>query len=265
MKEALVSVQNVSVSFGKKLVLNDVSLEVCEDEVTVLLGPNGSGKTTLVNCIQGLVKPDKGSVQVLGENPCKGTAWKDEFGGMLQDSKLDSDLTVKEMLTKFASYYSHPLGLDSVLEIAGLSEQSAAKTFKLSGGQKKRLDFALALIGDPRVLVLDEPTASLDHQSRKRMWQAIQKVSHAGTAVLLITHDMQEVQELYDHLAILDGGKIILNRSNKDIEAWSNSMRVEREDSILKPASQDPSDSSRDVPRVEDIYDHIIRGGTIEL
>lgn len=276
MKRELVKVEDLSISFDGKPVFNDVSLTLYEDEVTVLLGPNGSGKTTLIGCIQGLLTPTNGSISILGQNPRRQSEWKDKFGAMLQESQLDSDLTVFETVDRFSSYYSNPLGVEEVLTIVGLSDQAGKKTFKLSGGQKKRLDFALSLVGNPMFLTLDEPTASLDQQSKRQMWYSIREVKNTGTGILLTTHDIQEINALFDRIIILNQGSIVLNEPSETIRSWMDKMLVKdagRTDSypehakLIKASALPSSEDSGAYhhPDLVDFYEYILEGGNIEL
>jgi ABC-2 type transport system ATP-binding protein len=175
-----------------------------------LLGPNGAGKTTTVEILEGYRKRDAGSVEVLGVDPQSASAaWRQQIGVMLQSSSLYPNLTVGESLKVFAGYYARPRGVDDVLEIVGLEEKRNDRVRTLSGGQQRRLDLGLALIGDPELVFLDEPTTGFDPGARRAAWETIRNLRTLGKTILLTTHYLDEAEQLADRVAVLREGAII--------------------------------------------------------
>jgi len=190
--------------------VDGISFEVQQGEIFGFLGPNGAGKTTTIEIIEGYKTPDSGSVTTLGLDPRKdGYDLKERIGIMLQETVLYPDLRVGEILRLFASYYRRPTDPDALLEMIGLEEKQRAFVHELSGGQKQRLAFILTLINDPELLFLDEPTAGLDPQSRRAIWEWIRLAREKGKTVFLTTHYIEEAEDLCDRVAIIDHGKII--------------------------------------------------------
>jgi ABC-2 type transport system ATP-binding protein len=190
--------------------VDGVSFEVRQGEIFGFLGPNGAGKTTTIENIEGYDKPDSGSVRVLGLDPHQdGYELKERIGIMLQETALYPDLKVGELLRLFASYYRHSVDPGALLEMIGLQEKKGAFVRELSGGQKQRVAFILALINDPELLFLDEPTAGLDPQSRRALWEWINLARERGKTVFLTTHYIDEAEGLCDRVAIMDHGKVI--------------------------------------------------------
>ncbi|MFE5030391.1 ABC transporter ATP-binding protein [Streptomyces sp. NPDC056683] len=196
-------------SYGGRAVVDGVSLAVEEGEIFGILGPNGAGKTTTVECVEGLRVPDAGRVRVAGLDP---VADHDEvarvLGAQLQESELQPKLTVREALELYASFYPDPLDWAPLAERLGLTDRLATRFGKLSGGQKQRLLIALALIGNPRIVVLDELTTGLDPRARRDTWKLIEDVRDRGVTVLLVTHFMEEAQRLCDRIAVIDKGRV---------------------------------------------------------
>lgn len=208
--EAIV-VDNFSKSYGSRRVVDQLHFTVHRGEVFALLGPNGAGKTTTVETLEGYRTPDQGSVRVLGLDPIReARALKPQIGVMLQQDGLYPGLTAREVLRLFAGYYQHPQNIDELLERVGLNG-AAAKTRcrRLSGGQKRRLALAVALVGNPVLVFLDEPTAGMDPQARLTTWEIIRDLKQKGATVLLTTHLMDEAERLADRVAIIDSGRLI--------------------------------------------------------
>ncbi|MEW1778363.1 ABC transporter ATP-binding protein [Streptomyces sp. NPDC086777] len=205
----VIEVTDLRKSYGGRAVVDGVSLAVEEGEIFGILGPNGAGKTTTVECVEGLRVPDAGRVRVTGLDP---VADHDEvarvLGAQLQESELQPKLTVREALELYASFYPDPLDWPPLAERLGLTDKLATRFGKLSGGQKQRLFIALALIGNPRVVVLDELTTGLDPRARRDTWQLIEDVRDRGVTVLLVTHFMEEAQRLCDRIAVIDKGRV---------------------------------------------------------
>ncbi|MFE4859443.1 ATP-binding cassette domain-containing protein [Streptomyces sp. NPDC056670] len=206
---AIIEVNAVRKAYGSRPAVDDVSFAVEEGEIFGILGPNGAGKTTTVECIEGLRVPDAGTIRVAGYDP---VADHDRvtriLGAQLQESELQPKLTVRESLELYASFYADPADWRPLAERLGLGEKLGTRFAKLSGGQKQRLFIALALIGNPRVVVLDELTTGLDPRARRDTWELIEDVRRSGVTVLLVTHFMEEAQRLCDRIAVIDKGRI---------------------------------------------------------
>jgi len=200
--------------------VDGISFQVHQGEIFGFLGPNGAGKTTTIESIEGFKRPDSGSVAVLGLDPHKqGHTLKEHIGIMLQETCLYPDLKVGELLKLFASYYRNPVDPDALLEMIGLQEKKGAFVSELSGGQRQRVAFILALINDPQLLFLDEPTAGLDPQSRRAIWEWAKMARAKGKTVFLTTHYIDEAEQLCDRVAIIDHGKIIALDTPKRLKA----------------------------------------------
>jgi ABC-2 type transport system ATP-binding protein len=207
---AVVEVRGLRKHYGGRAVVDGVSFEVAEGEVFGIVGPNGAGKTTTVECIEGLRRPDAGQIEVLGLDPQRHPrALRQRLGVQLQASRLPDRLEVGEALGLYATYYDDPADPSVLLELLGLAEQRETRFAKLSGGQQQRLSIALALIGRPRVAVLDELTTGLDPQARRDTWGLIEQVRDRGVSILLVTHFMEEVERLCDRVAVLDRGRVV--------------------------------------------------------
>ncbi|MFE3183709.1 ABC transporter ATP-binding protein [Streptomyces violascens] len=206
---AIIEVTGVRKAYGRRPAVDGVSFAVEEGEIFGILGPNGAGKTTTVECIEGLRVPDAGVIRVAGHDP---VADHDEvtriLGAQLQESELQPKLTVRESLELYAAFYPNPADWSPLAERLGLGEKLNTRFAKLSGGQKQRLFIALALIGNPRVVVLDELTTGLDPRARRDTWALIEDVRRSGVTVLLVTHFMEEAQRLCDRVAVIDKGRI---------------------------------------------------------
>ncbi|WP_406440753.1 ABC transporter ATP-binding protein [Streptomyces sp. NBC_00631] len=205
----VIEVTDLRKSYGGRAVVDGVSLAVEEGEIFGILGPNGAGKTTTVECVEGLRVPDAGRVRVTGLDP---VADHDKvarvLGAQLQQSELQPKLTVREALELYASFYPSPLDWAPLAERLGLTGKLATRFGKLSGGRRQRLFIALALIGNPRVVVLDELTTGLDPRARRDTWKLIEDVRDRGVTVLLVTHFMEEAQRLCDRIAVIDKGRV---------------------------------------------------------
>jgi ABC-2 type transport system ATP-binding protein len=190
--------------------LRGIDFEVARGEVFGLLGPNGAGKTTTVEILEGYRNRDAGEVSVLGFDPAKGQrAFLEQIGVVLQQSELWPTLTVREVHTLFAGYYENHRDVDEVIELVGLDEKRDARVKTLSGGQKRRLDLGVALVGDPEVVFLDEPTTGFDPAARRSAWEMVRSLRALGKTILLTTHYLDEAQQLADRVAVLRGGEIV--------------------------------------------------------
>ena len=213
-----ISIENVKKGFGQKTVLDSVSFNVKPGELVALLGENGAGKTTLMSIVLGLISADSGQVSVFGHLPGSAAA-KQKIGVMLQAASLPEKLKVIEQIRLFASYFEHPAQIEEVVKLAKIESILDDFISVLSGGQKQRLLFALALIGTPQVLVLDEPTVGLDSDSRRVFWDCIQALKNQGTAIVLTTHYLDEAEALADRVVLLHEGQVVLNDTTSAIKA----------------------------------------------
>jgi ABC-2 type transport system ATP-binding protein len=206
----VIAVDDVRKAYGSVKAVDGVSFEVRKGEIFGLLGPNGAGKTTTMEMIEGLHPPDAGSIAVLGLDVRRqAPAIKNRVGVQLQTAALYPQLKVSELVRLFASFYDHHVPPDEVLDDLGLSEKRDAQTKTLSGGQQQRLSVALALINDPEIVFLDEPTTGLDPAARQSLWEVIRRLQGEGRTVLMTTHYMEEAEALCDRLAIMDHGRIL--------------------------------------------------------
>ncbi|MFD8005564.1 ABC transporter ATP-binding protein [Streptomyces mirabilis] len=206
---SVIEVTGLRKSYGGRPVVDGVSFAVEEGEIFGILGPNGAGKTTTVECVEGLRIPDAGRVRVTGLDPVADHEQVARvLGAQLQESELQAKLTVREALELYAAFYPQPADWRPLAERLGLTAKLTTRFAKLSGGQKQRLFIALALIGNPRVVVLDELTTGLDPRARRDTWQLIEDVRASGVTVLLVTHFMEEAQRLCDRIAVIDKGRV---------------------------------------------------------
>lgn len=206
---AIIEVRGLRKVYGDTTAVAEIDLDVHEGEILGLLGPNGAGKTTTVECIAGLLRPSAGTVRVAGIDPAGDRdAATRLIGVQLQQAGLQAKLTVREALRLFASFHEHPADGVVIAERLGLGPKLDTRYARLSGGQQQRLAIALALLGRPRVALLDELTTGLDPRSRRDVWELVEEVRAAGTTVLLVTHLMEEAQRLCDRLALVDSGRI---------------------------------------------------------
>jgi ABC-2 type transport system ATP-binding protein len=213
-----IEVEGLRKSYGGREVLHDLSFTVQTGEVFALLGPNGAGKTTTVEILEGYRRRDAGDVRVLGHDPERpGSDFRARIGIVLQSSAVYHLLTVREMLQLFAGYYPAPRPVDEVVELVGLGEKRNARVRTLSGGQLRRLDLALALVGDPELLFLDEPTTGFDPGARRQAWDTVRELGTLGKSIVLTTHYMEEAQRLADRVAILRDGRIVATGSPREL------------------------------------------------
>jgi ABC-2 type transport system ATP-binding protein len=204
-----VTVHGLRKSYGKVEAVRGLTFEIGSGEVFGILGPNGAGKTTTVEILEGYRERDAGTVNVLGEDPAEaGRVWRGRIGVVLQSSATYGELTVRELLALFAGYYDRPLAVDDVVELVGLGEKRDARVRTLSGGQKRRMDLGIALVGDPELLFLDEPTTGFDPGARRRAWETIRSLRTLGKTILLTTHYLEEAERLCDRVAVLSQGQI---------------------------------------------------------
>ena len=210
MPEAAIVVRDLRKSYGGVEALTGISFEVAQGEVFGMLGPNGAGKTTTVEILEGYRKRDAGEVSVLGYDPGGSPrALREQIGVVLQQSELVTNLTVQELLRVFAGYYSRRRNVDEVIELVGLTEKRDARLKTLSGGQKRRVDLGIALVGDPELVFLDEPTTGFDPAARRTAWEMIRSLRSLGKTIVLTTHYLDEAQRLADRVAVIRAGAIV--------------------------------------------------------
>jgi ABC-2 type transport system ATP-binding protein len=203
----VIEVTNLRKRYGSTLAVDGVSFAVQQGEIFGILGPNGAGKTTTVECVAGLRSPDQGAIRVLGREP-RDPALRKHVGVQLQESSLPEKMTVREALELYSAFYPDPADWRALGRELGLAEKLGTRYAKLSGGQKQRLSIALALIGNPRIAILDELTTGLDPQARRDTWELIEDIRARGVTVLLVTHFMEEADRLCDRLAVIDAGRV---------------------------------------------------------
>ncbi|MEW2475591.1 ABC transporter ATP-binding protein [Micromonospora gifhornensis] len=206
----VIEVSHLHKRYGETVAVQDVSFDVAAGEIFGVLGPNGAGKTTTVECVAGLRVPDGGEVSVLGLDPRRdATRLRQLVGVQLQESRLPDRLRVAEALDLYASFYHDPADPAQLIDELGLGEKRNTPYDKLSGGQKQRLSIALALVGNPRIAILDELTTGLDPQARRDTWNLIERVRDRGVTIVLVTHFMEEAERLCDRLAVIDKGQVV--------------------------------------------------------
>lgn len=210
MTQGLLEAENITKTFGQLTAVNTVSLTIKPGECFALLGPNGAGKTTLVEILEGIQEADSGQVRLFGTTYQKqGRAIREQIGVVLQETNLYKRFTVRETLQMFASLYHHSVALDQLIADLGLTEKANTQLLKLSGGQRQRVYLGAALVNDPKMLFLDEPTTGLDPHTRRNTWELIRQLKSQGRGILLTTHYMEEAAYLADRIAIMYAGKII--------------------------------------------------------
>jgi ABC-2 type transport system ATP-binding protein len=213
-----IAVHDLHKSYGDFHAVKGVDLEVEEGEILAFLGPNGAGKTTTIEILEGYRPRDSGEVSVLGEDPAAAPlSWREKIGIVLQESEPVPELTAREAVVMQAGYYAQPRPVDEVLEIVGLRDSADNRTRKLSGGQKRRLDLALALVGNPSLVFLDEPTTGFDPSARRESWEMIDALRDLGATVLLTTHYMDEAEYLSDRIVVIAGGLIVARGTAKEL------------------------------------------------
>ena len=209
----VISVEGLRKSYGALTVVKDLSLTINQGEIFAILGPNGAGKTTTVEILEGFRTADSGAISVLDTDPAiKGAAalaWRNRIGIVLQSTQDTAELTVREALTHFASYYSNPRDVEDVITLVGLQEKADDRARTLSGGQRRRLDVGLGIIGRPELLFLDEPTTGFDPEARRAFWVLIKQLKREGTTILLTTHYLDEAEALADRVAVMNHGEIL--------------------------------------------------------
>ena len=225
---SIIEIDHLRKTYGKTVAVDDASFAVEEGEIFGILGPNGAGKTTTVECVVGLRIPDAGTIRVIGLDPQTDRAeLRENVGVQLQESALQAKLKVREALDLYGSFYRETADADRLINSLGLADKRDTYFKKLSGGQKQRLSIALALIGRPKIAVLDELTTGLDPQARRDTWELIEGVRDSGVTIVLVTHSMEEAERLCDRVALFDSGRIVALDSPKGLaELVAGSKRV---------------------------------------
>ncbi len=196
--------------YGDAIAVHDLNLDIQAGEVFALLGPNGAGKTTTVEILEGYRRRDGGEVSVLGADPgTAGLAWRSRIGIVPQTSNENPELSIEELVRHFARYYPNPRDPDEVIAAVGLETKRTARSRSLSGGQRRRLDVALGIVGRPRLLFLDEPTTGFDPQARRSFWELIERLRADGTTILLTSHYLDEAEQLADRVGVIAGGELV--------------------------------------------------------
>ena len=233
---AAIVVDNLHKSYGSLHAVRGVSFTVEPGEVFGLLGPNGAGKTTIVEILEGYRRRDTGSVQVLGQDPQHaGRSLRRRVGMVLQECAVEPYLTVREVVDLHRSYYPKPLKTDDVVELVGLAEKAGVRVKRLSGGQQRRLDLALALIGDPKLLFLDEPTTGFDPSARRNAWEIVKGMRQLGKTILLTTHYMDEAQNLTDRVCVVSSGEVVRIGTPGSLRAERAATRIQ----FVRPPAKD--------------------------
>jgi ABC-2 type transport system ATP-binding protein len=216
--ETVISIRGLRKSYGEVEAVRGIDLDVRAGEVFAFLGPNGAGKTTTVEILEGYRKRSAGEVSVLGEDPERaGRGWRERIGVVLQGGRLEPYLTVAESLALYAGYYRAPRPVEEVIEAIGLAGKADERAGRLSGGQQRRLDVGMALVGDPDLLFLDEPTTGFDPSARRQAWDVIAGLRELGKTVFLTTHYMDEAQRLADRVAIIARGEVVARGTPEDL------------------------------------------------
>ena len=210
---SVISVRGLKKSYGSTQAVAGIDLTIAQGEIFALLGPNGAGKTTTVEILEGFRNRDSGDVSVLNTDPAvrgeAGRIWRNRIGIVLQSTSDAGDLSVKETVAHFAKYYANPRDVDEVVNAVGLAEKSKELIRTLSGGQRRRLDVALGIIGSPELLFLDEPTTGFDPEARRAFWALIKNLRDSGTTIVLTTHYLDEAEALADRVAVINRGAIV--------------------------------------------------------
>ena len=257
-----ISVRGLRKSYGPLEAVRGVDFDIEEGEVFGLLGPNGAGKTTTVEILEGYRSRDAGDVSVLGHDPQRpGRAFRERIGVVLQQAQLWPNLTVLETHSAFAGYYARPRDVDEVIELVGLTEKRDARVKTLSGGQKRRLDLGVALVGDPDLVFLDEPTTGFDPAARRAAWEMIRSLRSLGKTVLLTTHYLDEAEQLADRVAVLREGLIVRTGTPRELTTGGSEVEIryrrDGEEMLLRT-----SDPTRELHRLTS--DALARGEELD-
>lgn len=224
----VVVVESLRKDYGSTHAVDDLSFTIETGEVFALLGPNGAGKTTTVEILEGHRSRTSGSVSVLGFDPATGgRAYRDRIGIVLQEAGFDEEFRVRELVSLYAGFYSRRRDVDEVIEKVGLTDKANSRTKTLSGGQRRRLDLALGLVGTPELLFLDEPTTGFDPSARRRAWDLVASLRELGTTIVLTTHYMEEAEHLADRVAVIQSGRLVA------LDSPTNLVRTEGAEAVI--------------------------------
>jgi ABC-2 type transport system ATP-binding protein len=267
-----VRVSGLRKSYGSHEALRGIDFEIGTGEVFGLLGPNGAGKTTTIEILEGYRRRDGGEVEVLGEDPASASrAWRERLGVVLQSSSLYPNLTVRESLEVFGGYYETARPAAEIIEIVGLVDKADARCRTLSGGQKRRLDLGLALVGNPDLVFLDEPTTGFDPGARRAAWETIRNLRSLGTTILLTTHYLDEAEQLSDRVAVLREGRIVRVGTPAELTggAVQTEIRYRQNGTVIVEQTSEPTQrlyelTAEAVRRGEELTDLEVRRPTLE-
>jgi ABC-2 type transport system ATP-binding protein len=244
MADVAIEVQGLRKRYGDKQAVDGIDLVVTSGEIVAVLGPNGAGKTTTVEICTGFRQRDEGDVQVLGVDPARADrAWRSRIGVVLQTSNDLAEATVGELVRHFARFYPHPRDPDEVIDAVGLREKVKVRARQLSGGQRRRLDVALGIVGAPELVFLDEPTTGFDPQARHAFWDLITSLRADGTTVLLTTHYLEEAERLADRVVVVDRGTVVAQGTPHDLGG-----RAARQALVRWTEDGDPRELRTDTP-----------------
>ncbi|MER6026906.1 ABC transporter ATP-binding protein [Streptomyces sp. NPDC001851] len=263
--ELAVDVRGLRKRYGDVTAVDGLDLGIRRGEVFGLLGPNGAGKSTTVEILQGNRSRDGGEVSVLGADPATGTrAWRSRVGIVWQDESAPAELTVGETVRHFARYYPRPRDPQEVIRLVGLEATANSRVKALSGGQRRRLDVALGVIGDPELLLLDEPTTGFDPASRRQFWDLIRLLADDGTTVLLTTHYLEEAENLADRLAVVAGGRVVAEGTPADLRRrYGGEVTVAWTEPDGSPRAEHTATPTRTVAALMRRFDGEIPGLTV--
>ncbi|KQQ65022.1 ABC transporter ATP-binding protein [Microbacterium sp. Leaf320] len=278
MTDSVIEVRDLRKEYGGAVAVDGISFDIRRGETFALLGPNGAGKSTTIEILEGYRHRTSGDVRVLGVDPQRGgLAWKARLGIVLQSTGEAGNFTVRELLTEFAGYYPDPRSVDEVIAAVGLEHKQRSRAGKLSGGQQRRLDVALGIIGRPELLFLDEPTTGFDPEARQQFWQLIRTLKAEGTSILLTTHYLDEAARLGDRAAVITDGRIVAigrideiggPEARTPMVRWRDAAGVRQEQrtttpgavvSELQRSGGEPDSLEVVRPTLEDIYLGLIR------
>lgn len=282
--DSAVTVRGLRKSYGSFDAVRGIDFDIHAGETFALLGPNGAGKSTTIEILEGYRDRSAGEVAVLGVDPAKGgTKWKARLGIVLQSGAEATNVTVREQLTHFARFYPRPRDVQEVMEAVGLSDKAKARVRSLSGGQRRRLDVALGVIGRPELLFLDEPTTGFDPEARHQFWELIRSLKREGTTILLTTHYLDEAAQLSDRAAVIADGRLVDlgaihqlggTAARVPIVRWRDAdgtQRSERTDTpaavvarLTAAAGGEPSDLEVIRPSLEDVYLDLVQRAVAE-
>ena len=276
----VVRVRDLRKSYGSVEAVSGISFDIQAGETFALLGPNGAGKSTTIEMLEGYRDRTSGEVSVLGVDPQRGgLRWKARLGIVLQSAAESGNVTVTEQLTHFAGFYSNPRSVGEVIEAVGLHEKAKTRIGRLSGGQRRRMDVALGIIGRPELLFLDEPTTGFDPEARHQFWDLVRRLKMEGTTILLTTHYLDEAAQLGDRAGVINEGRLIAigaideiggSAARVPLVRWRDGTGVRRETRTLEPArvvaglvasmDGEPADLEVIRPSLEDVYLDLVRG-----